>query len=808
MENNYLKNMINTDVSEFDSFLLFHEEPETFKELLKFCNRSSLIALSKILTKNLKDKHQLKDSSDYLAIILNLFKKEPIDEVMADLGNVLTLLLMQDPIANKHTVLALNQVFEQNLELINSKFLKMVAAMITAYVPDNMEVLTDLQDKLINGLLSEVFPEEYMYCIAILLTAPSAEAKLLKEIAERGSTNLHVWCCFFDKMNKHMLVKVVELLKPIQESLRFEGAPRKQSLFLIKKLMKSNLLSTTQHKTFKKLVIIIENLEEKQFHLIQPALELIHEIQFDDSALKQILLELILKHDNSQVVHWGIKFCLTNKVFDGIAAQNQSLMQIFLNAINKTGLYGKSQHSDQLVDLKSLNKFAGQNIELLFTNIHYVNWLSVPFYFILLEVKNHNISKISNTIETLENLAVAAKKVQNLQIRYGVQNTLSDILQSIAGSFQVKQMWKVIELIFQVSENVTVNNKIVSCLKNVTAEDVDCFLQLNNSSQFRELVFTELLIQKKISQEKIIIGIGIIPAVRAARLASVKDSRLNQFYLDEVYRLLSTTVNHIMFKFLEYDKDETLHNMFEELKLNQKLDAPANEIEAYESLKFSFLNVENCMHSSINIPLLTLLYNHPAIQNDSALNNAIISHLNLTNIEDLNLINTNCHIEILHTSQVLGQVVDQDKVLSSVISLIEKASESHLCLLMDSLVITTKNIDGFNSPRTLIIETFIDRLFEEVFAIKNYHTFFEYYKSLLELLFAPSKRSDWSVKLVLKYHKFIIAQTGPYNTKIVALFYEKFFYTIQYCWNDDNLEYNDILKIGLLYGENQSRDQR
>ena len=186
----------------------------------------------------------------------------------------------------------------------------MVAALcnIAAYSPDNMDVLDDLQENIIDGLLGDVFTEEYMYCISILLAAPRTEATLLMKIAKKTSSNLHIWCCFFDKMVKHKLVNSMELLKPIQKSLRSEGVSRKQALFLIKMMMDSNLLAD-QHKSWKKFVIVVENLEEKQSHLILPALELIREMKFDDPALRQILLELILKHENSQVVQWGIKFC-------------------------------------------------------------------------------------------------------------------------------------------------------------------------------------------------------------------------------------------------------------------------------------------------------------------------------------------------------------------------------------------------------------------------------------------------------------------------------------------------------------------
>ncbi|XP_053665227.1 uncharacterized protein LOC128714379 [Anopheles marshallii] len=175
-------------------------------------------------------------------------------------------------------------------------------------------------------------------------------------------------------------------------------------------------------------VTIVEALQETQTHLILPALELIEKVDTLHIAWKNVLLRLLLKHENVRVVNHGLCYCLKNRSFDPTEAELENQL---LETFNRIAVF--ENVSEMITHLKvyysTLEAFA-----YLLHTIPTIGWNAIPYYCVATVINNRmNEIEMDSTgsllsIQSLTNCVKICHSVKNLSLRY---ITLALLLKSI-----------------------------------------------------------------------------------------------------------------------------------------------------------------------------------------------------------------------------------------------------------------------------------------------------------------------------------------------------------------------------------------
>uniref|UniRef100_A0AAG5DDC5 tRNA/rRNA methyltransferase SpoU type domain-containing protein n=1 Tax=Anopheles atroparvus TaxID=41427 RepID=A0AAG5DDC5_ANOAO len=166
------------------------------------------------------------------------------------------------------------------------------------------------------------------------------------------------------------------------------------------------------------LVTIVEALNETQTHLILPALELIEKVAHLHVAWKNLLLRLILLHENPRVVNYGIQFFLKQRSFD---PSDMLLEAQFLQTFNQTTLF------DNVAEIiNGLKQYYSEPEALAYVlkSIQDISWNSVPYYCIVnmihdqVQLLKTDEAACLASMKSLTNSVRVCHDIKNVSLRY------------------------------------------------------------------------------------------------------------------------------------------------------------------------------------------------------------------------------------------------------------------------------------------------------------------------------------------------------------------------------------------------------
>jgi len=262
----------------------------------------------------------------------------------------------------------------------------------------------------------------------------------------------HIYCEIYSK-NTFWLLILEGLRSPLQQY-------RKQALYVMKKAIDSidevsiqNLGSTkaaitpficnesddTDISIKQKFFLVYEALEEKQYHLVAPALTHVSSLIkaskehkscnecFNATWLKCIF-EKILQHENNNITKWGIyQVCkLDGNIFD------DKFLELFVSVLNNTFLYECQRDEECPEIVKELSMFLkrmakGNFLNRFFDKISRITWGPVAIFYMMHTLRvSYEKTQFGNW-QTNELTAIKSLMEKNLNMHSYILRTASQI---------------------------------------------------------------------------------------------------------------------------------------------------------------------------------------------------------------------------------------------------------------------------------------------------------------------------------------------------------------------------------------------
>ncbi|XP_001237715.3 uncharacterized protein LOC4576628 isoform X1 [Anopheles gambiae] len=168
-------------------------------------------------------------------------------------------------------------------------------------------------------------------------------------------------------------------------------------------------------------VTIVEALNESQTHLILPALEMIEKVQPLHVAWSNVLLRLILLHENGRVVNHGLNYFLQHRSFDPTETE---LEKQFLEAFNRAALLENVQEM-----ITKLSAYYGKReaFAYLVQTLPEIEWKSVQYYCLVRVIHNgagelagecKRLDQAATMLRSLTSCAKLCHSIKNVPLRY------------------------------------------------------------------------------------------------------------------------------------------------------------------------------------------------------------------------------------------------------------------------------------------------------------------------------------------------------------------------------------------------------
>lgn len=464
----------------YEFYLLYHENRNKFIEFFTDSNQEILIALNKLL-KNGKIKE---DGNIFWKKLINLIEYDDDSNFLLD--ETLQLLITSELFkSTKH------YITEREVTLSTLRVSKILIdfALKSDFAGSEIQQFCEI-------LVDFIFKESNLryHAIGILCQILSKNDDLKKYILsliydrsmERYNTISTQNLCYFFKHLCQNGFKVEELNYIEKYFDDSSILARKQGTFLIKCLLDHNLLCEDNERNWRKFITIIETLEENQSHLILPSLALLHEMKINDifKTFWFKLCSIIISHENSLVKSYGLKYIFGMKE---IKFTKQQVLKI-LEAVNATYLYDLNDEKF----LEEIQKFVENHSDIIFEILVEINWFSVPFYYIL---KNLKITKIShddynnNFLLCFEKQTeLIPKRIKNVKIRAKVKEIYSNLLESVIASIGICQVLRSFKNIFYINEN---HDCLRKCLFHIKQEDYALIFSSEFDYEFLKYIITK-----------------------------------------------------------------------------------------------------------------------------------------------------------------------------------------------------------------------------------------------------------------------------------------------------------------------------
>ncbi|XP_044733726.1 probable methyltransferase TARBP1, partial [Chrysoperla carnea] len=316
--------------------------------------------------------------------------------------------------------------------------------------------------------------------------------EIIIEQFQKTRNYLHL-CCVADylitdpRKNDRSVVEQAWFWEMIQKGLSdsYDSNCRKSSLFLLKFSLNINEFSSKIIKYDKKhdkkiwetFIFLYETLDEKQSHIILPALNSLACLTELHSTWQVIIYRRLLSHDSSIIQRYGI---------DQIFKLEKLSLNIFNDLIVKLNDMYLYQKSDKNINLMSFFKHLkdGKLLDAFLLECTKIQWQAVPFFHVccaLLEAGPTSFEDSNIHEETIQKLIDISDKVLNLYIRNASQCLLLQYLQSF-NKITIELLNQIQYLIIKCSINM--NSKLwTNTVKWLKRNDINFDIDKINSSK-------------------------------------------------------------------------------------------------------------------------------------------------------------------------------------------------------------------------------------------------------------------------------------------------------------------------------------
>ncbi|RZF47350.1 hypothetical protein LSTR_LSTR012854 [Laodelphax striatellus] len=190
---------------------------------------------------------------------------------------------------------------------------------------------------------------------------------------------------------------------------------------------------------WKDIIIVLEVLEEKQLHLINPILPNVMKLTVINNVVGEELLKdnwlkcvcrRLMSHESSQLVKWGIVNLICADAFFHLE-YDPTFYRIIFNALNNTSLFSKNQGKNSFAVGESLKnwflKFSYQSDKTFFKNILNlfcdISWAPVPLFYVVQALATTPKTDCwdTSTLIILKKFIIETLGTQNVHIRGAIQ---------------------------------------------------------------------------------------------------------------------------------------------------------------------------------------------------------------------------------------------------------------------------------------------------------------------------------------------------------------------------------------------------
>lgn len=511
----FVKNILNTKTTNLN-IIKYTKNVNNLKSDVLQLNQTGLEVYSELLLSNLTINNEENRQENILSLnfLRNIFLKE--DSIEEILLNIFALTILNENRIEARQFCSDYLSSMSSDENITENKMKAVSLIIDCLV-EMKECLLEIFPVEKQFFLTKLFFNESNFikvksfqCVNSILRSDVGASKLLNNIWDginRWSPDkqIIILCSLIDYFipfitgdDQLNIFNKNDFWKLIQLQLRSNDGDRKSSIWILKKTV--DIFSTENidfqseksiffwnKKSSNELIdswrcffTILENLDEKQSHLILPSFGLIKKINLLDESWRLTLLQIVLKHENSLVIAWGVNYVIEN--FNDLGKLQNDFLVNFLEALNNTFLY-----SDDKIKTKKIDLFFKKIISNVLVSMESVDWRPVPFYHTF-----ESLIKGEFSYEDLEifftRIVVLASNVQNTFIRSALQTSFIQFLNSKQDQFKsVKKLSRIIEGISKISENNILESFDLTI--NVKSEELDKLFE----EKFPEKIFSNIL---------------------------------------------------------------------------------------------------------------------------------------------------------------------------------------------------------------------------------------------------------------------------------------------------------------------------
>ncbi|XP_055536831.1 uncharacterized protein LOC129725263 isoform X2 [Wyeomyia smithii] len=570
-------------------------------------------------------------------------------------------------------------------------------------------------------------------------------------------------------------------------------------------------------------ITLLETLSETQTHLIMPALEMVNKLDPLMASWKDLVLKLLLKHENGSVSGWTIKYLLENHEY---CESRNELEILLLSFLNKTTNFQQFENTKN-----KLQKYysTSEGFNFLLTHFKHVSWGSVPFA-CLLEVINSLLESSTeiNQLPAIVGLLDPILAIRNLNLRHLCALQFANMLINLALRQDIKPNVPL--------DRVLTHLEVLSKLTKVS------FVALEHWKELRQAVdgitFERLLLRAKPDDENIIRNI-LVPYMRNERAST--DRRLRQI-LDRDLLLAAIILQYwkqpltqpeVKIKFLNLLKnfndnpDDALKaiDVLNDIATSQPpwLDEILHKLTLIHHKRLNRLSYQI---ASISVTIQTV---------------RLLCRLNRIDMVDLflgafsidELINTiqtgNCdknlygsmfaalsdvYLGRLKAEPNVGTIMQ--RIISDCAKLVDLGEVQVLINTLEVLTfaLVTNLLCLTDESKFEWIADVVNRCYKEILIYRKSDHFMKLNRLFVAMLLAPASAVDmpedgvnqWMKEIVTEYFQMFLAQAAVISGLANILFEKLLLINIGALL--DWSAFGKILMAGLLFGDGQKREQR
>lgn len=212
--------------------------------------------------------------------------------------------------------------------------------------------------------------------------------------------------------------------------LSADAVQQKYVVYILRKLNESNGVENTPiNIAWKTFFLIYDTSNEKQSHLINPVLDMMHKTKNLPYSWDSVLLSHLLKIPNTYVLQRVVCMALVMDI-SKTALHHLTLIENLFDALNNTSLFQKDGCAT-----KSIQAFISKYGSSLQSTISKINWKPVPLYHICIALVESRAFVHSDSDSFLTTMVENAAAIPNVWLRNTLLMQFSDVVTSNRGSW-------------------------------------------------------------------------------------------------------------------------------------------------------------------------------------------------------------------------------------------------------------------------------------------------------------------------------------------------------------------------------------